>query len=407
MPLPPSDPGPFLSLMSWLDTAGQIAPNLIRGRPGAAGRKALDLLGDIPDALLPYDLIPHTGDEDEYIRPSELVGIDPMSSPAGAKIVDMVGGAALNPLSYGAGPLKAGIGAGGKLARQGFDRLPDTLRKPLEHVGTSTRRALNWLDVDPESAAMIDRAKGAGYQSDIVRQPRVGEIYSALSPDERQLVGEIGLRINRGGSTDRAAWMVASDPETMITERAASNPAINPDRVRQALTERADLMELMAKDPNTGLTVDRNYSPRQFSGAYFDDVEAPEFRQTGSGAPNAAKSRQDALRSPEDLLAFLQKNPDAELDFDALSVDARRAANQARIVERASLGAEMLPKKVEELRAKLPKADEPGRAGACAEIARGFRGGFLEGGFVGEAEVIVRGEVEHRPAIDGDAGALR
>ena len=52
-------------------------------------------------------------------------------------------------------------------------------------------------------------------------------------------------------------------------------------------------------------------------------------------------------------------------------------------------------------------ADESGRAGARTEIARGVRGGFRKRGFVGEAEVIVRREVEHRPAIDGDAHALR
>ena len=52
-------------------------------------------------------------------------------------------------------------------------------------------------------------------------------------------------------------------------------------------------------------------------------------------------------------------------------------------------------------------ADQPRGAGSCAKPLDGFHRGFLEGGFVGEAQVVVGTEVQEGPAADLNAGGLR
>ena len=66
MPTPPPDRGPFLGFLGWLKEAGEVPLNLLRGRPGAAGRKAVDFLGDTVDAAIPGDWIPHVSTEDDH-----------------------------------------------------------------------------------------------------------------------------------------------------------------------------------------------------------------------------------------------------------------------------------------------------------------------------------------------------
>lgn len=362
MPLPPSDPGPFLSLMGWLDDAGQIAPNLIKGRYRAAGRKTLDLLGDIPDALLPYDVIGHVGDEDEYIRPSELAGIDPMSSPALAKITDMVGGAVLNPLSYSnAAALGRPLAAAGRLAKKGaakgFEMLPDALSKPLSEIGTTARRSLNWLDVDPKRAAQIDQAKAAGVKSDATRQAEIERTLAWLPADERVGIYEMQSRLDRKGLTDRDQWAVTQSDDEVL----ARFPASSHDRMRQGKEDFRRINSLMADDDNLGLHQNPNYTPHQYSGEYYEDIDSPSWMPTTGMKPGPFKGKK--LDTPEDSLEFMRGHADVDMETDILKVASRRSNEQARATEKAHLAAQMLPEKAAELRAKLGgRADDVDRA---------------------------------------------
>lgn len=402
--VPETDPGPFLSGLRWAGSVGQIPLQLLRGRPGAAGRKLVDVLGDIPDALLPGDWIPHVGDEDQSVRPSELVGIDPEAHPGIAKAADIVGGAALNPLSYTGlrgGTIKAGLpltegtaipGATGLIDRakgilgDTYERLPDNLQKMGAKTGAAIRRTANWLDVPDEYSAMADRAKGAGYQQSQVATERARQIYESATPDELAAVGDIVHRVNRGGGTDRSAWSVIDDPEQYI---ANLPPTMDKARVAEMVKQRGALMDSLAQDPTHGLQDaaryagedGQGYGMRRFSGSYFDDLPAPDFTPKTASKPNALKAREESVKTPGRLLDFMRENPDVELDFDPRSFDTRRAEQSGRIAEKAKLGEQLIQAPIEKLKARLAASDDPIEHRAIrAELnkisAAGEAGGF-------------------------------
>lgn len=351
MPIPQTDPGPFLSALGWVEDVGQIPLQALRGRFGASGRKIIDVLGDIPDALIPGDWIPSVGDEDPNVRPSELIGLDPMESPGLARAADIVGGAVTNPLTYvGArgGTIKAGmpltegtaipgvsslVQRGRDVIGAGVDLLPEGVREAASNTAAKVRRTANWLQIPEEGQALTGQAQGLGSQAARVASERVKQIYEGLSPAELEAVGEIAHGIQRQGA-DRQAWRALDDADLYLQGRAD----VRPDVVRKAVAERQILMDELASQENVfGQGLERgDYIQRQFDGDYFRDLEAPEFIPRQGGMPQAVKGR--TLESRDDLLRFLQETPDAELNFNALEVDARRAAQQGRLVEKAEVG---------------------------------------------------------------------
>ena len=349
MPVPGVDPGPFLSALGWVSDVGQVPLNLLRGRPGAAGRKFVDVLGDIPDAAIPGNWIPHTGDEDERARVSEMLGLDPRTGYARA--VDIVGDTATNPLSYlglRGGAIKAGLpltegtaipGSAGLIQQgkdwigRGVEMLPEGVRQTASNTAAKVRRTMNWLDVPDEGNAIVNQARGAGTQASQVAGERVKQIYQGLTPAESEAVGEIAHGIARQGA-DRQAWTNLNDVDSYL----ASRPDIRPDVVRTAVAERQRLMDQLALEGGEAGAftpgMERgDYIQRHLSGDYFRDLDAPEFLQRSSPLPSAAKGRVEALKTKEGLLQFLKDNPDADLDFNAMSVDAKRAVQQGQLVQ--------------------------------------------------------------------------
>lgn len=430
MPVPPTDPGPFLSALGWAGDVGQIPLQVLRGRPGAAGRKLVDVLGDIPDALLPGDWIPHIGDEDPNVRPSELVGIDPAAHPGIAKAADIVGGAALNPLSYvglRGGTVKAGLpltegtaipGASGLIQQgkdllgRGVDKLPENAQKMGGKTAAAVRRTANWLDVPDEYSAMADRAKGAGSQQAEVATERARQIYENATPEELSAVGEIVHRVNRGGSADRNTWSVIDDPEQYI---ASLPPTVDKARVAEMVKQRAALMDALAQDPTHGLSraadaaqeSGQGYGMRRFSGSYFDDMPAPDFTAKTAGRPNAMKAREESLNTPSRLLDFMKQNGDVELDFDPRSFDTRRAAQQGRIAEKAKLGEQLIQAPIEKLRAQMAATDDPVAHRAMRAELNKISGAAEDGGFrLNDPEHVkaVRGAIQEL-ADSGQADA--
>ena len=357
MPIPQTDPGPFLSALGWIGDVGQIPLQALHGRPGAAGRRFVDVLGDIPDAFIPGDWLPHFSDEDPDVRPSELLDIDPNTSPGIAKAVDIGLGTALNPLTYGGlrgGAVKVGVpltegtaipGSAGLMQRgkdvigSGYNRLPDSVRRTAENTAGKVRRTFNWLDVPAEGDAITNQARGIGTTHAQVASERVKQIYAGLTPTELDVVGEIAHGIQRSGP-DRQSWRILDDADSYLSGRAD----VRPDVVKKAVLERQQLMDNMATEGTEagvfapGVNQPEGYIQRQFSGDYFRDIDAPEFIPRRGGLPSAAKGREEAMKTREGLLKFLQENPDAELDFNALSTDARRAAQQGQLVQKAQLG---------------------------------------------------------------------
>jgi len=356
--LPENDPGPFLSGLQWLEGLGQVPLRFFGQGPGAAGRKLADELLQIPDAFIPGNAIPEFSEEDPDTKASELLGVDPLAHPGIAKATDIVGGTIANPATYlglRGGTLKAGIpltegravpGVSGAISKakdylgQGLNYIPPEVRQTAANTAGAVRRTFNWLDIPEDGQAIVNQAQGMGQQAAQVASERVKQIYQGLSPAEQEAVGEIAHGINRGGQTDRAQWQRLTDVDQYLNNRTDIDAA----KVRKALDERRQLMQTLAEEGKSGgvysatSELPDEYIQRQFTGDYFKDIAPPEFVQRGSAAPAAIKGREEALKDPEGLLKFLQSTPDADLEFNALSADARRAAQQGRLFEKAEVG---------------------------------------------------------------------
>lgn len=349
MPVQP-ERGPFLSFLEWLNQPSEVVLQASQGNLGAAGRKAADTLLNIPDAILPGNVIPDLSRPEDRITASERLGIDPMESPLAAKLTDMIGGAAANPLSYmgiRGGAIKAGIpltegtaipgtasaiSKGRELLDKGAGLLPESFRAGASKTGEVIRRTFNWLDVPPEGQAMLAAAKGEGNVAQRAAVERAKQIYDPLSQAESEAVGELMHGIRRQGD-DRNEWQVISDREAYLAARGDIDQA----KVRKALAEREQLMGTLFEEGTKGGVFTpgpgrADYIQRQFTG--FDDIQDPIFR--GSTKPSAIKEAK--LETPEDVLSFLRKNQDIDLEFSARDVDLRRAQQQGQLQQKASLG---------------------------------------------------------------------
>lgn len=359
-PIPGTDPGPFISGLEWLEGLGEVPLNVLRGNVGAAGRKLVDTLSSIPDAVLPGNIIPEVALPEDEVRASEVVGVDAATSPGLAKAIDIVGGTVANPatwLGYRGGTVKAGIpftqgteipGARAALDRAkgalsaGYDKLPEGLRAVAGESAAGVRRAANWLDVPQAEEFMLRQAKASGNVAATAARKSFESIYAGMTTAEREAVGEIAQQINRAGTTDRSKWMVLNDADAYLAGRTD----IRGNVVKDAVAKRQVVMDnILRESPEFGVmdiamdTRKKNYMSRMFSGGYFDENSPLSFKRASQ--PDAVKSRAKELASPEDLLDFLQKQ-DVDLEFDALTADLGRAQQQATLVERGQLGRDLL-----------------------------------------------------------------
>ncbi len=127
------DRGAFLESLGWLDRLSGPLKNTLRGNLGGAGRQVVDLLGDLVDAPLPGDWIPHIAKPEDEVTPSELIGLDRKEHPWLAGATDFVGDVALNPATYL--PIPTTVLKGyGKLAAKGAEMLPEAAQPAVASV---------------------------------------------------------------------------------------------------------------------------------------------------------------------------------------------------------------------------------------------------------------------------------
>ncbi len=345
-----TDPGPFLSALDWLEGLGEVPLNIAgaalgtKGTLRGAGRKLIDSVSSIPDAILPGDWLPQVAQREDDVTASEVADIDRAAHPGIAKAVDIVGGTIANPASWAGvgGPLRGVAEAGGRgvrsVAKQAFEALPEDLQRTGRNTAAGVRRTLNIMDIPAEEDAFLRKAKASGSDAARAAREEVKRIYADLLPAEREAVGEIAHGVNRRGSADRSTWNAISDPEEIIARVA-------PDRqdiVRKAVQERTALMHtLLDESPGAGIMRgdparrNESYINRQFSGDYFDEGESPlTFARGGN---KVEKGRVAELQTPEQLVKFL-RDQDVDLEFDALAADMNRAEQQGRLAERGALG---------------------------------------------------------------------
>jgi hypothetical protein len=348
------DEGPFLSFLTWLGRGGDAVRHGLRGNYGAAGRQVADFFGEIPDAFLPGDIIPNLTTKEDFLSPSEFVGMDE-DAPWWQRLPTDIGlGILTDPISLvpGAAVLK-GIGAGTQAVKAGANALraaspvADNALGVVERGMTDARRALNWLDLTDEQRNTLDALSATGANTSRAGLAEVERLFKGTGIDEQEAIGEIMLGIARNGD-DRSAWSRIGygpdelGPDLPLDLRAAeylkANPALDAGKITSAVAGLSDLGRVQAADGlaggifnDSGDLFSSPYFQRQFSG-----VKQADITEDALGQPSAVKGR--AIPTTADALSFLRAEPGVDLEFNALTAAASRAGQQGRMAQKAAIG---------------------------------------------------------------------
>jgi hypothetical protein len=395
----------------------------MRGHGKAAGRKAVDFLGDTVDAVLPGDWIPHVSEEDDSVTASEVAGVDRQKHPAWAKFTDTVGGTLVNPLSYlglrgGAikvgRPLTEGTAIPGTAAaidkvkgayRAGRDMLPDGVNKSIDASTHAVRKTFNWLDVPNETMASIKKAKAEGYKSGRVGTDEAVRAFGSLTPEERIAAGKYAGGVQGTGiysAVDRSPQGLDD-----YLNNLTPSPTMRPDVVRQAIADHRALNRTQLEENRAGGALSRDVqgpSQNEYMQRQYDDAFREEqglFGKPTSGKPSALKSRKDSLRSDSDFADFLTTTPEAAPEFDILKVNLRRSAQQGRIMEKQTIAKELEPQIKDGLLAKV-KSGTPEEAAAAVNTLNSLKDGIS----ISKAEhrSLVEDAINKRNATNADEG---
>ena len=358
--MPDRDPGPFISALGWMNDLGQVPMNVLRGRFKSAGKKAVDILGDIPDAVIPGDWIPHISENEDNTTGSEVLGIDDEKHPLFAGIADLGLGVATNPVSYlgvRGGKLKYGkpLTEGTEVpvvndlvssAKAKIGSAPDEATKIAKATTKDARRYLNLLDTPDESLAKMKQAQGAGAQSAAIHEERVQQIFGKMSERERDVAGQILHKIDKGKGAARKDWRQIDD----VDEFLSRNPDVDANKIKAAL---GDTYEHGQKQWDEGLSgglfrnvtgadgkiipAKKDYFHARFTKDGSDvDIDALDLPQDGLVKSSALRKK--TLKTPQDTINFLNDKPGVELDFDPLSVGLSRSSQQGRGITKGALG---------------------------------------------------------------------
>lgn len=389
--------GPFLSFLNWLDRPGQVVRNLIRGNPGAAGRQALDFLGEIPDAVLPGNLIPDATTKDDYVSPHELVGMSD-DAPWYARVpTDIVLGILTDPLSLiGVGELKAGLTGAGAIAREVAEQAPraglkvgvpfvpslqktfdvgadlDPFRNAERAYSALTPQAAQdalapvWRGVrstfgaermSPEVEAI--RAEARAKQNAVGRagMANVEQIIKGLSPDENRQAFDLASNLKFGDDGRSVSHMFpleegssALEPLDMqlarLQQRATDFLGVSPDELANHPVYKAAADALAHShgqfDEDTlnhvfsrPEGVDPLASPRDYLQRSYSGMDERAADDLALGRPSAVKAR---TLDPQGITDLLAENPTVSVNRDLGASLANRAEQDARLAMKAHIG---------------------------------------------------------------------
>ncbi len=383
------------STLSWLDRSGQVTRNVLRGNFAGAGRQAVDFLGDIVDAPLPGDWIPHVSGKGDYVSGSELVGADD-STPRWLRTAGDIGiGTLTDPLSFlsfgAAGAAKnavkvglpgvealqhaiptakamdplsvigrtadAALTKGAELADRSFQKPgitgPDAapITQGYEGFKRGVRRTLGWQNITPEDQAVLDQARAAGSMSGKVSLEGTKDALAGLDASERTLLGDAFDSLDWGSLDPKAPGARPSAFTGMPLQQRVQILAQKYGKDPARLLPAAAKLEALAKNqweeglaqgafkPVTGpngqpMTGTPDYLQRQWT---FPD-KAIDLGEHGGvpGMASAIKGRE--LNTPEALADFIRTNPDVGYQRDVLPRMAKRAEQQGRLIEKARIG---------------------------------------------------------------------
>ncbi len=187
------DRGAFLSALDWLNSLSGPVKNVLRGNLAGAGRQTVDLLGDVVDAALPGDWIPHIAQPEDEVTPTDLLGIDRKANPWLAGATDFVGDVALNPSTYIPGTwIAKGIGAAGSGAAKAASLLPEAAQPLVSAVkntgaeaGSLIRRIAGEQRITDATGAAVRQGAGSGDVVARANKPALEEIFKDAPKDIR------------------------------------------------------------------------------------------------------------------------------------------------------------------------------------------------------------------------------
>jgi hypothetical protein len=363
-------PGVLQSVLEALDEPGQALRNLLLRRYDAAGRKAADFLGDLVDAPLPGDWIPHVSRPEDDVSGGDLLGLtepglkktaadvlvgtltDPLSAltfPAagGVRVLGhtvAAAGRTVDPLTLAMKGGGAAVVAAAKAADRilGSSATATTIaREPVQQavreLAQRTRNALGWHDLTPEQRTALDTAKAAGASSARAGTEEAGRIMAGLTPDEQVALGDAIDAVQwEGGKA--VGVLPGATVEARLQALAHANPKLRLERLIPAAAGVRKLAQTQLQEGQRlgvfrpGMGAD-DYLQRQF---HFDDRAAPAGAARPSAGSSSIAGRE--LDGPASIVDFLTKNPGAQYERNAARRLVERAGQQGRLVERAALG---------------------------------------------------------------------
>ena len=176
------DRGAFMSFLDWLDRPGQAIRHTLTGDLGTAGRHLVDFIGEIPDAVLPGDVIPQATSAQDFMAPSELLGMSEDTTPWLRIPADIAVGLATDPLTY---LTFGGAGAARNIARQaaGADK--------YLQAGVKAEDAATLLQRNLSPAGREQLGRDPSFLDDLIERSRTAEV-----------VDDAGDVVDAGGRID-------------------------------------------------------------------------------------------------------------------------------------------------------------------------------------------------------------
>lgn len=380
------------SFLKWLGRPGYAVRDVLSGNLEGAARQIGDFALDPYDAIIPGDVIPELSRQGkDFTEMSDLVGgMDPGWKKTA---VDIVGGIATDPMTYvGVGPVVKLGTAPLRYAATGAKNLANTTKRGAEFVsgmekaastaGRAIRDVAGMQRVDPAIKPILDRARAAGSVSAAANQAALKPMLSGLMPDDQARIVEALNNVTREGGLDAAGGKaslilddVADSNRIMPLTEQVSQLGRSLDKLGVAGTQRERINQAIGKwtDYTAGqfregvekgvferpagadlLTESPMYVQRQLYDVADEAVGAAP--QQAGGTAQAGKAR--TLRADQDFVNFLNDNPTQVMSTNLAELASQRAAQQAQMIQRATLARGLAEKAAKSAEDKLSTASK-------------------------------------------------
>lgn len=343
----PEPEGAFLSFLDSIGTGGRAVRNVLRGNLEGAGRNLVDLAGDIVDAPLPGDWIPHISRNMDRPEFSDVIGgMEPGLAKTG---VDIVGDIVTDPVSYiPFANIAKGVGVAGKLATGAVKALPKG-EKILEGASKGARylrdvSGTNRLTKEAEAAISAGKSARSTETLAGLKSIEGSKVLQSLKPDERQIVGDI-IDNFRWENGKLAGELLPGSQSALdrITAHAGVTPE-NAERITEAVQKAITIGQNQAK--RSGIFNPENLPSEYLGRAYKGQSEEQRVAQVlGTGASEmgtAGAAKSVKLKTPEEVASYLEANPNVQYERDAIKRLAERAQTQGRLAGQADIGRSLL-----------------------------------------------------------------